>query len=607
MQVYDLPITHNRLKSREDVELALLHILSPCSKALALSNTGLFISNASTHYSDRVGLFEGWSRLLWGVAPLRKGGGSWEGEKQHFQGLINGPDPNHEHYWGDCHDKDQRMVEMAAIAYTLILDRKDYWDNLTKEQKHNLRVWLESINGKDMPMNNWRFFRILVNFAFLYLEEEYDRAQLESDIEFIEGLYVSDGWYRDNVPFDNYNTFALQFYGIFLYRYIKDYYPLFARHIRERAFLYAKQNVHYLLEDGQVIPYGRSLTYRFALVSFYSACAFAGFEVLKWGELKGIILRNLRWWISKPIFDRDGFLTIGYAYPNPMMSERYNGQGSPYWSLKTFIILALGKDHPFWQSEELPLPHLEKEFSLSVPHMIIQRTADDAVILNGGQYPVSEISHAAEKYSKFAYSSQFGFSVSISSWGFDKTGCDSMLFVSRNDGYWFPRRKCTASNHNGYVKSIWKPFNEVDITTYLFPAGNFHVRLHKIETDINITTKEGGFAIPRYKGFELERVPCISNSGNCVLVELPWAASYISDINGTGISDIIIPSSNLNLMSPCTVVPYITRTHMANTTSWIITLVGASLDSNNLKNVPDIFFDTETLELSISIRKYQLT
>ena len=40
------------------------------------------------------------------------------------------------------------------------------------------------------------------------------------------------------------------------------------------------------------------------------------------------------------------------------MCEDYNAPGSPYWALKTYLMLALPESHPFWQAEEQPLPSL---------------------------------------------------------------------------------------------------------------------------------------------------------------------------------------------------------------------------------------------------------
>lgn len=74
MKSFDLPITHNPLKTRDDVAKALLQMLKPCKDQLVLEGGGLFVGNSDAHYSSRVALMEGWSRLLWGIGPLMKGG-----------------------------------------------------------------------------------------------------------------------------------------------------------------------------------------------------------------------------------------------------------------------------------------------------------------------------------------------------------------------------------------------------------------------------------------------------------------------------------------------------------------------------------------------------
>ncbi|MGO8462910.1 DUF2264 domain-containing protein, partial [Rhizobium ruizarguesonis] len=73
--------------------------------------------------------------------------------------------------------------------------------------------------------------------------------------------------------------------------------------------------------DWAAIPFGLSLTYRFACAGFWSALAFADVEALPLGEVKHLCLQHLRWWKDKPIADLDGVLSIGFGYPNLLMSE----------------------------------------------------------------------------------------------------------------------------------------------------------------------------------------------------------------------------------------------------------------------------------------------
>ena len=88
---------------------------------------------------------------------------------------------------------------------------------------------------------------------------------------------------------------------------------------KDRAKQFAQEFIYWFAGDGSAVPFGRSLTYRFAEAAFWSALAFAGVEAFSYGVIKGILLRHLRWWFQQPIFTSDGILSIGYAYPNLTM------------------------------------------------------------------------------------------------------------------------------------------------------------------------------------------------------------------------------------------------------------------------------------------------
>lgn len=88
--------------------------------------------------------------------------------------------------------------------------------------------------------------------------------------------------------------------------------------------------------------------------------------------MRALLLRNISQWMSRPIFDNGGILTIGYGYPNLIISDRYNAPGSPYWALKVFYALALPPEHPFWTVPEEVFDY-EPQKMLSEPHMIITR------------------------------------------------------------------------------------------------------------------------------------------------------------------------------------------------------------------------------------------
>lgn len=80
---------------------------------------------------------------------------------------------------------------------------------------------------------------------------------------------------------------------------------------------------------GAAIPFGRSLTYRFACAGYFAALSVAKVPDLPEaistpGRVKGFLFRHLRWWAahSSSIFYPDGAMNIGYLYPYVGPSER---------------------------------------------------------------------------------------------------------------------------------------------------------------------------------------------------------------------------------------------------------------------------------------------
>ena len=181
------------------------------------------------------------------------------------------------------------------------------------------------------------------------------------------------------------------------------------------------------------MPYGRSLTYRFCQSSFWAAMVFAGVhsDRLSMGQVKHLLLNNLRFWLSRPIFDRGGALTVGYGYPNLCAAEGYNAQGSPYWAMKAFWILALPEGHPFWQTEEEEYLPPERFLDPQV-RLLITRDPENrqAVAFTAGNHAWEHM-HEDEKYEKFAYSTQFAFSVAKEDSSLNRGAYDSMLAVKR--------------------------------------------------------------------------------------------------------------------------------------------------------------------------------
>ncbi len=592
----------NPLKSRDELRASLDSIIEPLLGCLVDGNSGLDLGAFSAHYDQAATRLEGFSRLLWGLAPLVAGlaqrpgqggdrrpedcaalpadGAGLRAAGLSAEGLAAGSDPESPYFWGWPGDRDQRCVEMAAISLALLLAPEFFWEPLAAKAKENLAAWLGSINGVELPPTNWEFFRIFANLALRERGAAYDQARLDGGFKAVEALYRSDGWYQDETNYDLYNPFAFHFYGLVYAKIFGARDPERAEAYRSRARLFASQYLPWFGSDGSALPFGRSLGYRFAATAFFSALAFAGEEILSWGAIKGIILRNLRWWFGKPIFDRAGLLSVGYAYPNLIAAEQYNSPGSPYWALKTYLILALPEDHPFWTASEEALPDQPPITLNGPPNLIVCRTGeatlDHVYALNAGQYPCWESVGSAAKYAKFAYSNRFGFCVSHGSYDLSKTGCDSSLLFSEGDGYWRERRASTRRElgflqaGSPWAASVWAPWSDVLVKTWLFPWGAWHLRLHEIDSGRELECVEGGFSLPDPGRREDSVYPillgrsdadgrraAVDGEGLCALAQ--GSCSGILDIPLGGPSprkaELHKPEPNLNILHPRVRIP----------------------------------------------------
>ncbi|MET0171269.1 MAG: DUF2264 domain-containing protein, partial [Agrobacterium vaccinii] len=265
----------------------------------------------------------------------------------------------------------------------------------------------------------------------------------------------------------------------------------------QRSKRFASDIRHWFGPDGASLAFGRSQTYRFAAGGFWGGLAFTDLEALPWSQIKGYYMRHIRWWAKLPICDRDGVLSIGYGYPNLLMSESYNSPCSPYWALKFFLPLALPGDHPFWAAEEAEPETFAEPVPLPKPGMVAFHTPGNVVVLSSGQQH-DKMRGAQEKYLKFVYSTRYAFNIEADDRHFAAASFDGMLGLS-DDGVHFRTRKTMeeALIAGECLYSRWRPWADVDIETWLVPRNPWHIRLHRIRTPRPLQISEGGFAIER--------------------------------------------------------------------------------------------------------------
>ncbi len=550
------------LHTKEDFIRLCGEILNPIKKFYSDKCAYMNCGTHGTWYENVSAAVEGFARPLWGLVPLWAGGNDLEDFKDiYIEGITAGVDPDSGEYWGECQKGDQRFVEMAAMAYGMLFAPEHIWEPLSDKAKDGFVRWLSSINEHEIWESNWLFFRILVNVALKKVGREYRQDLLDKDFNCIEKFYLGDGWYKDghNENKDYYIAFAIHFYSLVYAIAMEKDDPERSVLFKKRAEEFGKQFIYWFAENGAAMPYGRSMTYRFAQVSFWSACLMAGVYPFEIGVIKGIIVRHLKdWFENGKIFDAGGVLTVGYKYGNLIMSEHYNAPGSPYWGMKAFAVLMLGDDHPFWSAPALPLPKLDGIKVMKFADMIVQRRGGEVFAFPLGRTNMSHttgLGHTTEKYMKFSYSTLFGFNVAFSSVAMDEAAPDSML-AFEVDGVVLTRRDNFAFNIDGQTTNAkWSPFRGITVETTVVPTAEGHERIHEIESDIECVAYDCGYAVPNGDNdgfcFAQQKGVCTAENNRV------YCSVSIEELNGCDGLDgkLVNASPNTNLLYSKTAIP----------------------------------------------------
>jgi hypothetical protein len=114
---------------------------------------------------------------------------------------------------------------MESIAYALLMAPAAFLSGMDAIDRENLERWLRQINGRKMPENNWRWFRVLVNLALGSQDEDV----VAQDLNMLDSFDLGEGWSSDGLwgnerkQADYYSgSFAIQFARMLYVRFMED-------------------------------------------------------------------------------------------------------------------------------------------------------------------------------------------------------------------------------------------------------------------------------------------------------------------------------------------------------------------------------------------------
>ncbi|KAJ4320645.1 hypothetical protein N0V94_003293 [Neodidymelliopsis sp. IMI 364377] len=256
--------------THQDFKVSVVALLRALKPYQSLGGARIRLPLATgTHFDDVAAQLEGFARALWAVGTLLHSKIVQQDEhdeliQPYINGLANGTDPSHAEYWGPVVLRDQRMVEMEIISYALLAAPDAMFHSQTDRAKHNITGWLKTINGKDFPITNWLWFRVMTNLALVKVcgvryEEVCDA--MKEDLDQMEQFYLGQGWAADGMwsdegrQADYYSgSFAIQFSQLIYAKMAQNLDPERCARFRDRARKFALSFWRYFDSNGKHLP-----------------------------------------------------------------------------------------------------------------------------------------------------------------------------------------------------------------------------------------------------------------------------------------------------------------------------------------------------------------
>lgn len=247
----------------------------------------------------------------------------------------------------------QVLVEFGGLAMSLFVAPDVIWEPLSQGDRDALAHTMLSYGEGPTVPSNWKFFNI---FVLSFLDSrgyEVDHSVLKNYLTLSLEDYRGQGWYNDNPAYDYYSMWGYQFYGMLWSEfYGKQVYPEIAQRFGNNFSDMADTYPYLFSEDGEMIMWGRSISYRFGSVAPLALLDYNDQTDHNAGWMRRIASGTLLQFLQHPDFLKEGVPTLGFYGPFEPAVQKYSTRGSVYWSGKAFFSLLLPKESPFWSAVE---------------------------------------------------------------------------------------------------------------------------------------------------------------------------------------------------------------------------------------------------------------
>ncbi|RZK61330.1 MAG: DUF2264 domain-containing protein [Hymenobacter sp.] len=255
----------------------------------------------------------------------------------------------------------QNLVEFGGLSVALFAAPEILWDPLPKETKDKLAATMLSYGDGPTVPQNWRYFNIFILSFYQSRGYAVNEKLMQDYLAKQLTHYQGAGWYQDAPTDDYYSMWAFQMYGrLWSHYYGRAHYPAVAAQLAEN-FAPLKDNYPYQFgRDGQMLMWGRSISYRFAAVVPFPLM---GLEPTvpgtNFGWMRRIASGAMLQFLQNPDFLQDNIPNLGFYGPFDPAVQAYSCRGSVFWLSKAFLGLLVPADSPFWTAPENEGPWAE--------------------------------------------------------------------------------------------------------------------------------------------------------------------------------------------------------------------------------------------------------
>jgi hypothetical protein len=315
---------------------------------------------------EKVSHLEALGRTVCGIAPWLELGSddTKEGKlredylQKTLLALRNAVDSTSPDFMGFSVDR-QNLVDAAFLAEGFLRAPEKLWGGLDQRTKElMIRSMMATRQFKPLE-SNWLLFSATIE-AFLYkVTGNCNFETIDYALKRFAEWYKGDSWYGDGAAFhfDYYNSLVIHPMLYDVLDAVKQVSPDYQKWFdvqSVRLTRHADQLERLISPEGSYPAIGRSIVYRFG--AFHALSQAALLKKLPVhlspaqarSALTAVIHRQIA---QKGTFDKQGWLTLGFAGHQPNLAESYISTGSLYLCSAVFLPLGLPATDEFWTSK----------------------------------------------------------------------------------------------------------------------------------------------------------------------------------------------------------------------------------------------------------------